>query len=119
MRTKMNEEMLNLILRYPELIDELSPSYRKELFVLYHKLNPVTEGASYERVAKVYNTAKDFKVSAIRQAIQEIFGLKKDNASMQITYAKNKGLIAQSLKTTNGKGYRQKNYVPKSEGIKE
>lgn len=114
----MNEEILNLVLKHPELIDKFTVAYRKELFVLYHKLNPVTEGASYERVATVYNKAKYFKVSAIRQAIQEIFGFKEDNASMQIMYAKKKGLITKSVKTNHAKGYLQKNYVPKSEGIK-
>ena len=61
-----------------------------------------------------YNKAAMFKVSSVSKAIQEIFGLKQDNANMNISYAKKKGLIEQSVKTTHGKGYLQKNY----QGIK-
>ena len=110
----MNEEVLQLVLKYPELIDKLTVAYRKELLVLYFKLYPVERKASYQRVADVYNKASQFKVTNICKAIQEIFGLKEDNASMQIMYAKKKGLIIKSVKTNHAKGYRQKNYVPKS-----
>lgn len=113
----MNEEMLNLVLKHPELIDKLTVAYRKELLVLYFRLYPVERKASYERVADVYNKASQFKVTNICKAIQEIFGMKQDNASMQIMYAKKKGLITKSVKTNHAKGYLQKNYVPKSEGI--
>lgn len=114
----MNEEVLDLVLKYPNLVDRFDPQYRKELFILYYKRNPLEDVASYIRIADAYNKSKLFKVSSVSQAIQEIFGLRKDNANMQITYAKKKGLIEEGVKTTHGRGYRQKNYVPKSEGIK-
>lgn len=106
----VNNEILELVLKYPELIDELSPGYRKELFVLYYRNNPIENVPQYMKIADAYNKAGLFKVSAISQAIQEIFDLKKDNANMHITYAKRKGLIPKSVKTTHGRGYRQKNY---------
>lgn len=112
----MNEEVLDLVLKYPQLLDQFDHNYRKELFVLYYKRNPISDVASYIRVADAYNKAKLFKVSSISLAIQEIFGLRRDNANMQINYAKSKGLIEQGVKTTHGRGYRQKNYVPKSQG---
>lgn len=115
----MNEELLSLVLKYPELIDKLTPSYRKELFVLYCKQNPMEGVASYIKVADAYNKSKMFKVASVSIAIQEILGLKQDNTNMQISYAKKKGLIQKPVKTNHGKGYLQRNYVPKSEGIQE
>lgn len=112
----MNEEVLNLVLKYPQLLDNFSQKYRRELFVLYYKRNPLEGVPGYVRVADAYNKAKTFKVSSVSLAIQEIFGLKRDNANMQINYAKNKGLIEKKVKTTHSRGYRQKNYVPKSQG---
>lgn len=110
----VNNEILDLVLKYPELIDQFSPGYRKELFILYYKNNPIENVPQYMKVADAYNKAAMFKVSSVSKAIQEIFGLRQDNANMNISYAKKKGLIEQSVKTTHGKGYLQKNY----QGIK-
>ena len=115
----MNEEVLQLVLKYPELINQFSQKYRADLFALYWKLNPSNEDKpKYAQVADIYNMAYKFKVSSISRAIQQALDIKRDNANMMIGYAKAKGLITQGLKTNHGKGYNQKNYVPKSEGIK-
>jgi hypothetical protein len=114
----MNEEVMQLALKYPDLLDKFSEKYRGELFVLYYKLNPIEiKGPKYVQVAHVYNTAHMFKVSSVSRAIQAILDIKRDNANMLIGYAKAKNLIAESIKTNHGKGYLQKNYVPKSEGM--
>jgi hypothetical protein len=115
----MNEEVLKLVLKYPELIDQFSQKYRADLLALYWQLNPSNEDKPrYAQVADIYNMAYQFKVSSISKVIQEALGLKRDNANMMIGYAKAKGLITKGLKTNHSKGYGQKNYVPKSEGIR-
>lgn len=106
----MNEEVITLVLKYPELLDRLDVKFRKELMVQYCKNNPLDSDKSYLRVADAYNKAKLFKVTAVSQAIQEIFDIKKDNANMQISYAKRRGAIAEGIKTTHGRGYMQANY---------
>lgn len=115
----MNEEVLSLVLKYPELLDKFSQKYRVELFALYYKLNPPKfNGPKYAQVADIYNTAYKFKVSSVSRAVQTILNIKRDNANMLIGYAKAKNLITESVKTNHGKGYMQRNYVPKSQGIK-
>lgn len=109
----MNEELLDLVLKYPELMDSLSPSCRKDLFIIYCRREQMEYVPSYVRVADAYNKAKMFKLTSVSKGIQEALGLKKDNTNMQIGYAKDKGLIERSLKTNHGKGYMQKNYKPK------
>jgi hypothetical protein len=109
----MNEEVLELVLKYPQLLDNFDQQYRKELVVTYYRKNPTLAKSSYEKVAEVYNKAMAFKVGFVRQTVQEVLGLKASNASMQIGYAKRKGLIPHSIKTNHSRGYRQKNYVAK------
>jgi hypothetical protein len=106
----MNEDVLELVLKYPELLDKFDAKYRKDLMVLYCKNTMVESDKSYLRVAYAYNQAKRFRVAAVSQAIQEIFGMNKDNANMQITYAKKRGAIKESVKSNHGRGYMQANY---------
>jgi hypothetical protein len=114
----VNEEVLAVVLKYPELLDKFSQRYRVELFALYYKLNPPAfQGPKYAQVANIYNMASMFKVSSVSRAVQTILDIKRDNANMLIGYAKAKNLITESVKTNHGKGYLQRNYVPKSEGI--
>jgi hypothetical protein len=110
----MNEDVLELVLKHPELIDKFDASYRKDLMVLYCKQNMLDSDKSYLRVADAYNKAKMFKVAAVSQAIQEIFGLNKDNANMQISYAKKRGAIVESVKSNHSRGYMQANYKKKN-----
>jgi hypothetical protein len=109
-RKTMNKDVLELVLKYPELLDKFDAKYRKDLMVLYCKNTMVESDKSYLRVAYAYNQAKRFRVAAVSQAIQEIFGMNKDNANMQITYAKKRGAIKESVKSNHGRGYMQANY---------
>lgn len=114
----MNEEVLQVVLRHPALLNQFSERYRGELFALYYKLNPpVAKGKKYEQVAEIYNQASAFGVTSVSRAVQSILGVKRDNANMLIGYAKAKNLITESVKTNHRKGYLQKNYVPKHEGM--
>ena len=115
----MNEEVLELTLKYPGLLDQFNQPYRLELLVLYYKLNPIdTLAKKYVQAADIYNMAHKFKVSSVIRAIQMILDVKRDNANMLVQYAKQKSLITKGFKTNHNKGYLQKNYVPKSDGIK-
>mgnify|MGYP000724980200 CR=1 FL=1 len=115
----MNEELMNIALRYPELLDKFNERYRAELFALYIEKNPVDKTKKkYAQAADIYNQAYKFKVTSISRVVQQSLGVSKGNANMLINYAKGKNLISKPIKTTHGKGYLQKNYVPKSEGIK-
>jgi hypothetical protein len=118
-RKTMNKDVLELVLKYPELLDKFDAKYRKDLMVLYCKNTMVESDKSYLRVAYAYNQAKRFRVAAVSQAIQEIFGMNKDNANMQINYAKKRGAIKESVKSNHGKGYMQANYkkIPKESQI--
>jgi hypothetical protein len=116
----MNEEVLKLVMKHPDLLDKFTEKYRGELFVLYLSQNPIDKTKpKYAQVADIYNQAYKFKVSSVSRAIQQALDLKRDNANMLIGYAKAKNLITESVKTNHAKGYLQKNYVPKSEGIKK
>lgn len=111
----MNEEVLELTLKYPGLADNLNQAYRVELLVLYYKLNPLdTFSKRYVQAADVYNMAYRLKVSSVIKAIEMIMGVRNDNANMLVQYAKHKGLTSNKFKTNHNKGYLQKNYVPKS-----
>lgn len=115
----MDAEVLDLVLKYPALLDKFTEKYRGELFVLYFQKHPVDQRLpKYVQVSEIYNQAYKFKVSSISRAIQSILNLKRDNANMLIGYAKAKNLIDKSVKTNHSKGYLQKNYVPKSGGTK-
>jgi hypothetical protein len=104
------KDLLNLVLKYPELLDQLNVKLRKDLMVFYCKENILDSDKSYLRVADAYNKAKLFKVAAVGQAIQEIFDMSKHNANMQINYAKRAGAITEGVKSTHGRGYMQANY---------
>ena len=113
----MNEEVLDLVTRYPDLLNKLSDNYRSEILMLDYQRS-LPDGPRYAQVAYIYNRAYTDKLSNVSKVIQAVLGLKEDNAHMMVQYAKRKGLITVSFKTNHDKGYRQKNYVPKSEGIK-
>ncbi len=106
----MIKDLLTLVLKYPELLDQLNAKLRKDLMVFYCKESILDSDKSYLRVADAYNKAKFFKVAAVSQAIQEIFDMSKHNANMQINYAKRAGVITEGVKSTHGKGYMQANY---------
>ena len=115
----MNEEVLELTLKYPGLVDNLNQAYRVELLVLYYKLNPLdTFSKRYVQAADVYNMAHRLKVSSVIKAIEIILDVRNDNANMLVQYAKHRGLITKGFKTNHNKGYLQKNYVSKSDGMK-
>ena len=108
----MHKEVLELIEKHPDLIYNLTKDYRKVLLVEHFKQNPVEEYMyGYRKAALIYNKAAEWGIAEVRKMIQEICGLKEDNAGLQIQYAKNKGLIDRSVKTNHRKGFNQKNYV--------
>lgn len=114
----MNEEVLDLVMKYPELMEKFGHDYRLELFILHCKKNPPsTYQFKYAQVAEIYNRSKAFKISSISKATQEILNIGEHNATLLAEYAKQKGLLPRT-RTTHSKGYLQKNYIPKSEGIK-
>jgi len=119
MGENMNEEILELLQKYPELIEKFEHDYRLELFILHCKNNPPNiYQFKYAQVAEIYKRSEAFKIASISKATQEILNIKKDNATLLAEYAKQKGLLPRR-KTTHSKGYLQKNYIPKSEGIKK
>lgn len=111
---EMYKELLPLALKYQELLFQLPLKTRVGLMIEYFRQNPVDSRLpKYIQVAEIYDKAPDFKVTSILKVIEAVMDMKRDNASMQVTYAKNKGFITKRIKTTQGKGYLQKNYVPK------
>lgn len=110
----MYEELLPLALKYEELLFQLPLKTRVNLMIEYFKKNPVDSRLpKYVQVAEIYSKAGEFKVTSVLKVIEAVMGMKKDNASMQVTYAKKKGVIEEWVKTTHSKGYLQKNYIPK------
>ena len=110
----MNKELLAVALKYPELLDQLPLKTRIGIMIEYFRQNPVDSRLpKYVQVAEIYSKAGDFKVTSVLKVIEAVMGMKRDNASMQVTYAKKRGIIEEWVKTTHSKGYMQKNYVPK------
>ena len=91
----MDREVLDLVIRYPDLIDHFTAGYREKLLTLWLESSNTTnrDTSKTETTALLYTYAKRFKVSKPQLFLANYLDTKVGTIDRRLFIARQKGLI--------------------------
>lgn len=92
-KAKMDGEALELVLKYPEMMDKFNNDYRVDLFRLYATRLDTEVMNKTQEAAALYNASKDFKLSQSLKVIMEILQVKLSTINRRLHMAREAGLV--------------------------
>ena len=90
----MDRRALELVIKYPEMMDKISNDYRIILYKLYASELDLKGMNKTQEAATLYNMSKDFKLSQSLKVIMDILQVKLSTINRRLHMAREAGLVA-------------------------